>query len=448
MFLYVIAAFLLLYFFLVLYFNGSPRRSNEPPLAGYWIPYIGLTAQFGQNPMQFSVDNYNKYGDVFTAIIQGKRTHFILNPEDFQTVFKDDKVFTFDEHVDKFGERLSGLNFPKEHSIASQTTFRGLTNPESLEPLTKSFTKHFKLEIEKIKDGKVKLYDFMRKLLYRASANSLFGISYDAIGTQDDYYTFVDGCKFLLAGGVLSLFGGAALKAREKIIKAIYESKPEEYSDYLKLRKDYFDEHNIPKDEFAIHNIPIIFAAITNTAPATFWIMYYLINHQELIPDLLKETKDFYESNFDLKQYNQDGILEKLINESLRLSTGTSTNRSITKDFVFKTKSGKEYHMRKGDDVMLLFSFLNHRDEHYENPFQFDINHDFKKKPLHVFGGGKHLCPGRLFFRNEARVMVVQFIHNFEFKLDSTKLEFDWTSAPLQVLAPIGDIECEIKRKK
>ncbi|WPH01564.1 eburicol 14-alpha-demethylase [Acrodontium crateriforme] len=55
--------------------RGNP---NEPPLVFHWVPFFGNTIVYGMEPYKFFFDCREKYGDVFTFILLGKKTTVCL----------------------------------------------------------------------------------------------------------------------------------------------------------------------------------------------------------------------------------------------------------------------------------------------------------------------------------------------------------------------------------
>lgn len=54
------------------------RNKNEPPLVFHWVPVIGSTITYGIDPYKFFFSCREKYGDVFTFILLGKKTTVVL----------------------------------------------------------------------------------------------------------------------------------------------------------------------------------------------------------------------------------------------------------------------------------------------------------------------------------------------------------------------------------
>jgi hypothetical protein len=54
------------------------KNPNEPPVVFHWVPIIGSTITYGIDPFPFFFSCREKYGDVFTFILLGKKTTVCL----------------------------------------------------------------------------------------------------------------------------------------------------------------------------------------------------------------------------------------------------------------------------------------------------------------------------------------------------------------------------------
>ncbi|KAI1749405.1 cytochrome P450 [Xylaria castorea] len=56
------------------------KNPNEPPLVFHWFPVIGSTITYGMDPPRFFKENRQKFGDIFTFVLLGKRTTVYVGP--------------------------------------------------------------------------------------------------------------------------------------------------------------------------------------------------------------------------------------------------------------------------------------------------------------------------------------------------------------------------------
>ncbi|KAL4792026.1 cytochrome P450 [Aspergillus venezuelensis] len=54
------------------------RNKNEPPVVFHWVPFVGSTLTYGMNPYKFFFSCREKYGDIFTFVLLGKKTTVYL----------------------------------------------------------------------------------------------------------------------------------------------------------------------------------------------------------------------------------------------------------------------------------------------------------------------------------------------------------------------------------
>ncbi|KAF6804077.1 cytochrome p450 51b [Colletotrichum sojae] len=57
------------------------KNPNEPPVVFHWFPLVGSTVTYGQDPPAFFRANREKYGDIFTFILLGKKTTVAVGPQ-------------------------------------------------------------------------------------------------------------------------------------------------------------------------------------------------------------------------------------------------------------------------------------------------------------------------------------------------------------------------------
>jgi len=58
-----------------------PKDSSRPPVVWHWIPVFGSAASYGQDPIKFYQECAEKYGNIFTFILLGRRVTVTLGAE-------------------------------------------------------------------------------------------------------------------------------------------------------------------------------------------------------------------------------------------------------------------------------------------------------------------------------------------------------------------------------
>ncbi|THH06448.1 hypothetical protein EW145_g4083 [Phellinidium pouzarii] len=59
----------------------KPRERSLPPVVFHWFPFIGSSISYGNDPINFFLKCREKYGDVFTFILFGRRVTVALGPK-------------------------------------------------------------------------------------------------------------------------------------------------------------------------------------------------------------------------------------------------------------------------------------------------------------------------------------------------------------------------------
>jgi cytochrome P450 len=126
--------------------------------------------------------------------------------------------------------------------------------------------------------------------------------------------------------------------------------------------------------------------------------------------------------------------MDKVVMELLRLFSVVSSQRRVTKDFVWHGVQMKE------NDLVIMPIFIACRDpEAYPNPHEIDL--DRHEQPL-AFASGPHLCLGMHLARREIKIAIETFLARFDniripagahytyhagptFNVDSLPLEWD-----------------------
>jgi hypothetical protein len=232
----IIILIIIIYLILILYFNGTPRREGEPILIGYYLPFIGKTIQFG-DPIKLLNEMKKKYGGIFTLIIAGRRTHFLLNVVDFHQVFKNPKIFDFFPIVDRISYSLSGKeNMKKEnYDELMKMSIPKFYNHDSLFKLNEKFMKNTKKEMEgSIKESKQYLLEFIRKNIYEISSKSLFGESFNTKDSYEPFFKFDSKIELILGG--LEFLTKEELKARDIVVKYLKEVDYTKSSEIFQIR--------------------------------------------------------------------------------------------------------------------------------------------------------------------------------------------------------------------
>ena len=121
----IIAIIGIAYAYHVLLLKENP---GAPPLVKSWIPFVGTAFSFIRNPEKFVLQCRQRYGDMYTLYMVGKRLHVVCDPfTGIPSIYKRDKTFCISAVNRSFGLRYLGrpekfLN-DTEYEAASRALF-------------------------------------------------------------------------------------------------------------------------------------------------------------------------------------------------------------------------------------------------------------------------------------------------------------------------------------
>ncbi|XP_040002825.1 cytochrome P450 7B1 isoform X2 [Xiphias gladius] len=288
---------------------------------------------------------------------------------------------------------------------------------------------------------------------------------------REDFIKFDSMFPLLIAQIPIWLLGRTKA-VREKLINYFLPHRMSCWSNasqFVRRRLELFEKYNTLSDfDKAAHHFTILWAAVGNTVPATFWAMYYLVSHPEALEvvrqeiyDVLRLSEVEFSSYRDMKlsreQLDKLLYLESSINESLRLSSASMNIRLAQEDFSLQLDSKRSVAVRKGDIIVLYPRSMHLDPEIYEEPqtFQFDRyiqdgkeKTDFYKESqklkyyLMPFGSGSSICPGRYFAINEIKQFLCLLLLYFDLQLEEgqTRVTLNSSRAGLGIMLPATDI--------
>ncbi|XP_078396579.1 cytochrome P450 7A1-like [Cetorhinus maximus] len=484
------------------------RQEGEPPVENGWIPYIGCALEFGANPLKFLKTRQKKYGDAFTCKIAGNFVTFITDPFSYSSVIQHGKNLDFQTialkisrrafgHVD-FTDAKYGISYEEIHQIFSKT-LQGF----SLGHLTSSMMEN--LQFVMLQDKKSdssnwtieSLYAFSFRIMFEAGYLTFFGKNEKAMKQNNiekttaqhaviqsvmENFKVFDNVVPALAGGIPLLFFKAAKQSRMALAQTLLhdnlrqnDNKAQIIEERIKLfdRSPALDELSKGK----IH-ISILWASQANTLPATFWSVYYLIRSPEALKAVKNEVEDLLRVTnqkpgdinnliiFTREQLDSMKAMGSLINESLRLSSGSIMLRVATENTVLTLGTGTKLAVRKGDQIGLYPQQLHMDPEIYEDPLEFKydrfLDESGKEKTtfykngrklkhyLMPFGSGVSMCPGRFFAVNEVKQFLTLLLCYYDMELldaSAPTPPLDNSRLGLGILQPSHDVQFRYRMK-
>ena len=395
------------------------------------VPFLGHALDLGKQPMEFLMACAQKTTEVFGILAGGQRIFIIHDPLSAHLVLKTTKSLSIAEFQDSVLRDM--FNTPEQivnsHFVDWNMTRKGyghyLLSGKSLDALCERMMKKFQamyhLQLSSLvlpsspgsEKISVKLYDFVARFIFHVAVGTLFNGTINDTPEKcdalfDAFHEFDCSVPFCLAGIPIS-FQRKAFASLNHIVKAIDPLK-EDLSEFVQQRSSYFagvaEKDPIFLGKNGILNSPIFWASTSNSMPAVFWLMYFLMksaassskgnqNYFEMIRQEIREKipnwQQFLAKNFSAEgkdtdddqptassflsndQLNELYFIDACFTETLRLVSGSFILRIVMEEqFQLSLHSGHSYRFRKGDRVGLFPGLFHKNPKIFPDPEEFD----------------------------------------------------------------------------
>jgi cytochrome P450 len=242
---------------------------------------------------------------------------------------------------------------------------------------------------------------------------------------------FEPGIIVMLLNLYPNLLASDSVQARREIVDAFNDyfvsHAHEEGSAFVQSHYQHKIDQGVTGKDVARFEIGAIVGILSNTIPASFWVLYHTFSDPTVLEECRKQILACckVEGNtctLDIAEVKAScSILLSILKESLRFhGIGTSV-RVVTQDHLLDGK----YLLKKGGIVMIPGPVQHSSTLSYgEDVDKFEhmrfVRSPTRKRPSPIafrgFGGGATLCPGRHFATTEILTFVALIIARFDFK--------------------------------
>ncbi|KAF2101498.1 cytochrome P450 [Rhizodiscina lignyota] len=348
-----------------------------------------------------------------------------------------------------------------------------LLKPERVNELTKEFIRVLKdtLDGELKNEGEeveLDLYEWVRNRMFKASTDAFFGTNMmEMMGPQfeEDFYEF-DRSFLTMFFGVPRLFAPNAFNVRDRLLDGLerWQKQMQENTNGVpadpdgdidwepnygsradRARQQYYAKRGLSLRARGGMDLGFLFGASSNAIPATGWMLMHIIDpngDKTVLPRVMEElqTAKNPDGTVNIQTLIALPLVASIFHEILRLYVDVLVTREISHDTVLPLEEGKNPRqtLLKGGGVVMAPSFLGHRDAKVWSPpgmppyDVFYADRFLKTDPetgktvfstagsvgkLFPFGGGRTICPGRVFAKQEVLGSVAYMLLNFEFEV-------------------------------
>lgn len=292
------------------------------------------------------------------------------------------------------------------------------------------------------------LYNWCRDFFTKVTAVAMYGKQHNPIFPPDGpdllepFWEFNCNFLWLLPQILSSVIAKKTYQARLTLQKAYADFYANNYDadpsiPYVNLRAKHHRSFGFNNDEVGKLELTLLFNATSNTIPTLFWFLSYLFSSPSLVAAVAEEAKSITVTTVTNGITTNTLDITKLLpscphlfaawNEMLRLQSNQVSLRFVTADTTV-TDGTNTYLLKKGNLLQLPAGIMHrspaiwgpdadefrpsrflHRTPSYapRNASSSTLRKDetpqerLQRLAFLPFGGGKHLCPGRMFALTE-----------------------------------------------
>ncbi|KAK3072640.1 hypothetical protein LTR53_006455 [Teratosphaeriaceae sp. CCFEE 6253] len=498
--------------------SGKPQVVESPQIP-YTLPWLGNTISFlSPVPGKFFDALFRwhpRSTGICTLLIGGRKTHILFSPPAVHALFKA-KSPSRDVFERELFRKVFQLpddqihNAEKGKHMEHEMNSKYLTNFERVNELTAQFCKVLgEVLVQDAADvaclDRVGLYQWLRDRMFTASTTALMGEKLlerypgyceDFFGFDGDFLSFFFQLPRLLMGEAFNrrqrlldkleawslemheLSGGTPTDPEGPAWEPIFGSR------LNRARQMDYKTRSLNTRTGAALDLGITFGLSSNVIPATGWMLMHLLDPKSasMLARVMEELHAAQkpDGSIDVHTLVSQPQLQSLWTETLRLYTDVLVTRNLSEDILLPLDEDDQRHvkLRRGDNVFAP-SWLGHHDptawtiagkaphdvfdaerfltvDSKTGKTTFSMSGTATK--LFPFGGGRTICPGRVFAKQEALGALAIVLLTFEFEVkgfvDAKKKptsEFPGYArafAGSGAVVPGGDIMVKMKRRQ
>lgn len=445
------------------------KNSHRPPCVKGWIPWIGVSFEFGVAPLEFIEKTRIKYGPIFTLIVMGNRMTFVTEEEGVN-VFLKSKELNFELAVQNPIYHTASI--PKNVFFTLHEKLfilmKGKLGNSNLPQFAEQLTEQLHEQLKSLgTHGTMDLNNLVRNLLYPSTTNILFGNGlfpvnkrkiqefHEHFQVYDDSFEYGSQVPehFLRNWSRSKQWLLALLGKKIPDLKTTAKPAKDNSMTLIQILLDAIEtetsEQNCPK-----YMLLMLWAALSNVVPATFWTLAFVLSHPDIYQTVMEGISSVFGTAGKDKIKVSEDELKKLplikwcVLESIRLSGPGILARKVIKPVKILN-----YTVPSGDLLMLSPFWLHRNPKFFPEPESFKPER-WEKANLEklafldyflAFGNGKYQCPGRWFALLEVQVCVILLLYKYDCSLlDPVPKQHPQRS--VGILHPEG--QCRIKYKE
>ncbi|GJQ11775.1 hypothetical protein GpartN1_g3566.t1 [Galdieria partita] len=411
---------------------GSKAGHPYPPICK-GLPLIGSALEFGKNPLKFLQACRQRYGDVFTVLLPGRRMTFIFAPaqELRQSFFNGSpSLISFTAGVEPFTCRIFGMS-KKDFSLAHRsllTALRSELGAKHIPQLAQKLINQYLLSFRTVwgKESEGDAYHLLTKTLSDASLRVIFGDEFANASPSlfKDFVDFDDWFELAATPMLPHFLLRPFVTSRKRLLETISQNwKYAKNAPIYKLTEAYGNDGNVPS-----LLLTALWATWSNASSASFWTLIHILADEKVKVKVLAEVEQTCPLLLSSKtELSVEWIFSHLpftaycVSETLRLCASVVDIRKVLEPMQFR-----EFTIRKGD-YLCISPAASHRETTVFPKSEDFVPDRFQKlgthpnalfdKDLFTFGGGFYKCPGQLFAMVEIVLLTALVFYLYDVQL-------------------------------
>ena len=281
------------------------------------------------------------------------------------------------------------------------------------------------------------------RMIFQSSTQALFGeIELDQL--EKDFRLFDDKFHYFNASIPRWLLSWAVPKefsARSRLNSSwMKDPSPSHQSQLMDARQTLFLQNSdwLRKRDAATFQTGFLWASLGNTIPAVFWCLFYILHDATAIETITREL-DTYLPFFSLDTDADESVVEEwtperlsscvyldsAVNETLRLAGAPLMTRQCRQETEIVLQDGRTLNVQPNETVAHFVAATHFDANLFPEPDRFIFDRFVHKNPDGIlgfmpFGGGKTMCPGRFFARNEMKICLAMLLRYMEYQFVDT----------------------------
>ncbi|EJP64120.1 Cytochrome P450 CYP51F2 [Beauveria bassiana ARSEF 2860] len=444
-----------------------PRPKSEPPVVFHWLPFVGNAISYGMNPFNFYSRCREKYGDIFTFVLFGRKmtvylgvtgNDFILNGK-LQELNAEEIYSPLTTPV--FGSDII-YDCPNSKLMEQKKFVKfGLTQKalDSYVPLIEKEVIDYIQSAPALQGnrGTVNISQAMAEITIFTAGRSLQGaeVRKKLTGEFAELYHDLDlgfrPINFLmpwaplpqnrrrdLAHGRMRDIYTELINERRKA-SGFEEEDDEEEADMIRnlMQCVYKNGRALPDKEIAHMMITLLMAGQHSSSSSSAWIMLRLASRPDIAEELYQELKQQGFGPTHRLQYadlDKLQLLSNVVKETLRVH---SSIHSIMRKVKQPMRVPDSDYVITPDKVLVASPLMTHLNEDYFrnaltwDPHRWDneveaeedevVDYGYgatskgTKSPYLPFGAGRHRCIGEKFAYLNLATIISTLVRHFKF---------------------------------